>query len=106
MNQLSPILLVIISATLLILGDALAAKWGRNGGSALLLSLFVIPPIGYIFFGYLNASKGLAVSSGLVNVAILVGSILVGLFFFEEELSSRQWLGLCMAGVSIVLLNG
>ncbi len=40
----------------------------------------------------------------LNNIAIVVASTLVGILFFKERLSLKNWIGVCVALVSIVLI--
>ncbi|MBP9773124.1 MAG: hypothetical protein KBD00_00660 [Candidatus Peribacteraceae bacterium] len=95
----------IIGATgLFILSDALAANWAKNDSPVSIALLLALAPLGYIFFGYLNKIRSLSVSSGLVNMFLLIGTILVGVFIFNDSITVKQIIGLCFAFVAVFLL--
>jgi drug/metabolite transporter (DMT)-like permease len=47
----------------------------------------------------------LGIVGSLVNLIIVIGTVLVGVFYFQEVLTKTQLVGLFFAGVAIVLLN-
>jgi len=97
-------LLIIGSTAVFILCDSFAANWGKSNGKISLLLLFVLSPVGYILFGILNSTKSLSVSSGLVNMGLLVGTVLVGVFYFHDELTARQMAGLIFAVMAVIFM--
>lgn len=85
--------------------DTLAAHWGRNGSLFALIGIFLLGPIGYLFFGYLNTRVELAVAGGLVNALIVVFTALAGTFVFGEvNLTHLQVSGLVMIIVGSCLV--
>lgn len=66
--------------------DALSAHWGKNGSKASLIAFSLLSPVGYLLFGYLNRLQKLAVSGIVVNLAIAMGTVAVGLLLFHEQL--------------------
>ncbi len=77
-------ILIIGSALTFIFSDWLAANWGKNGSLLSLLLMCVVAPTGYVLFGLLNRYKSLSVSSGLVNVILIIGTVLIGVTFFDD----------------------
>lgn len=96
--------LVLFTTFLFILSDSLAANWGKNHSFTSLAFLFITAPIGYIFFGLINKQKTLAVSSGIVNVGLILGTILVSFSYFQESLSLKQIVGLTCAILAVYFL--
>lgn len=96
--------LILISASAFVLCDYLSANWGKNNSVVSLFIMFSIAPIAYVLFGILNRTKSLSVSSGLVNMLLLIGTILVGIFIFKDQLNIKQIIGLIFAITAIGLL--
>lgn len=96
---------VIGTATIFILCDAISAFWARTGNHMALAGICVLAPLGYYLFGILNKQISLSVSSGLVNVFLLTGAILFGVFIFHDHLTSKQIAGLFFATITIFLLS-
>lgn len=97
-------LLIISSAGMFILADSLAANWGKNGSITSILLMCVIAPLGYLLFGKLNSMQSLSVSSGLVNMILIVGTVIVGITIFQDEVTTRQWIGLCLAFLAVAFM--
>ncbi len=97
-------LLIFISAALFVYCDYLSTNWARFNSLYSIVGVFVLAPIGYILFGLLTRSKTVSVSSGLVNMFLLIGTILVGIFLFKDALSIKQEMGLVLAVIAIALL--
>ena len=105
---MSPLLtwaLVIGTASLFIISDSLSAHWGKTGNIYSIIIMIFIAPLGYLFFGILNKKMSLAASSVLVNLMIIAGGVLVGIFYFKEILTLKQIIGLLFGAVAIVLLS-
>lgn len=93
------------AAALFILCDSLAAHWGKTQSWVSLAIVLVLGPFAYILFGLLNESKSLAVSSGMVNIMLIIGTVLVSVFVFKESLTLREWIGLGFGVIALVLMN-
>ena len=85
--------------------DSLSANWGKTGDLKSIAIVCLLSPSTYLFFGFLNKQVKLGVAGSLVNLTIVIGTVLVGTFYFHEVLSRTQMLGLAFAGLAIVLLN-
>ena len=97
--------LVLTSAMVFILSDSLSAYWGKNGDFWSLASFVVIAPIGYLLFGILNRNTSLAVGSGLVNMVLIIGNVIVSLLYFSEKITLKESFGLLLAFLAIILLG-
>ena len=90
------------------LSDSVAAVWakGENKFSIYLLLIFLLSPFVFISFGLVTSRIGLAITSGVINSLLVLSTILVGLFFFNEwnKVSFLQYLGMFFALVGIVLM--
>jgi hypothetical protein len=96
--------LILLSAAIFVLSDTLSASWGKTGNRFSLIAMLITAPLGYIAFAILNKNTTLSVSSGLVNIFLLIGTICVGIFYFGDSLTIRQGAGLVFATVAVVLL--
>lgn len=95
---------VIACASVFIVCDSLSARWGHSGKDVIMHFVIPLAPLGYILFGVLNRQSSLSVNSGLVNSVIVISTICIGVFFFGDDLSFRQMMGLGMAVLAVVLL--
>lgn len=101
---MTKVLLIAVAASLFTMCDALAADWAKNGRTRSLLLVLALGPIAYLTFGYLAKKTPLALVGGYVNVAIVVGTTLVGVVLFGDALSTRQWCGIGLAIAGLVLM--
>lgn len=97
-------LAVLGTASVFILCDSLSAQWGKRGDKVALGLMIVISPLGYACFGWLNQSTTLSAASGMVNMFLLMGTVAVGVFYFNDELTYKQYVGLAFALIAIILL--
>lgn len=97
--------LVILSAVLFIFADSLSANWGKVGSMTSLVLMCIVGSAGYFAFGLLNQRVQLGIAGGLVNVMLVIGTVLVGWLYFGETLVLRQYVGLVISGIAILLLS-
>lgn len=97
-------LLILTSTLLFILCDTLAANWSKNNNNLSIVALAFLAPVGYIFFGLINKDRTLATSSGIVNMGLLIGTVLMSIFFFREGMTSSQMVGLIFAILAVYFL--
>lgn len=97
-------MLIIICAAAFILCDTLSAHWGRTNNQASLVTMSILAPIGYIVFGQTNRNSNLAVSSGMVNMMLIIGTIMISIFYFKDVLTIRQTFGLGFAITAVGLM--
>jgi drug/metabolite transporter (DMT)-like permease len=104
-ETIKPLIYTVLSAALFILCDSAAAHWGKSLSTRALVITIILSPLGYLFFGMLNASKSLASSSGIVNLLILLGNLAVSILLFHEVISLKQVCGVVLAVIAIFLLT-
>jgi drug/metabolite transporter (DMT)-like permease len=97
--------LAFLTAGIFILCDGISARWGKQGGIALLAILCVLASLGFVLFGVLNRSETLSTSSALVNPTIAIGTILVGVLLFQDPIGPRQLVGFLLAVGAVGLLS-
>jgi drug/metabolite transporter (DMT)-like permease len=100
------LLLTVLAAAAFVACDGLAAHWGKTGNRLSFVAFCILSPMGYLLFGYLNRFQKLAVAGIVVNLAIAIGTVAVGLILFHEHLSRRETLGLILGLVSIYVIGG
>ncbi|WP_354634878.1 hypothetical protein [Planktothricoides raciborskii] len=97
--------LVLFCGGLFTFCDSLSANWGKTGDWKSMAVVCLLSPTTYLIFGILNQKIDLGIAGSLVNLLIMIGTVLVGIFYFHEVLTSTQLLGLFLACLAIVLLN-
>lgn len=97
--------LVLFCGAIFTLCDSLSANWGKTGNWQSMAIVIVLAPFTYLLFGLLNQKVQLGIAGSLVNLIIVVGTVLVGTFYFQEAMTFRQLIGLAFAVIAIVLLN-
>jgi drug/metabolite transporter (DMT)-like permease len=98
-------LLTLGSSGFFILCDALSANWAKRSHLSSLAVVVVLSPIAYLLFGLLASRLNLAIAGSLVNLMIMIGAVLVGVFHFKEHVTGLQWAGIALGAVAIVLLS-
>ena len=96
--------LLVACASLFVVCDALAAHWGKNGSTTSLIVVIFLAPFSYILFGFVNKKYPLAIASAWIMLALCITTVLVGYFFFNDQLTTRQFIGLGMALVASGLM--
>ncbi len=105
MQQMFIWALVFFCGGVFTLCDSLSANWGKTGDWKSIVFVCILSPITYLVFGLLNQKIDLGVAGSLVNLIIVIGTVLVGMFYFQEVLTTTQFLGLFLACCAIVLLS-
>ncbi len=103
-TPLSRLAAIIVCSALFVICDALAANWGKNNSSASLVAVIVLAPFTYAMFGYLNQRYALSILSAWVVLGLCVSTVFIGIFYFHDEISTRQGIGLGLAVAAISLL--
>ena len=97
--------LVLLTSLIFVISDSLSAYWGKTGSLFSMLVVLVTAPIGYTFFAFLNKRISLGISSGLVNLLMVAGNVIIGLLLFREHLNLKQIVGLTLACISILMMS-
>ena len=104
---LSPWFAVLACATLSTLADTLGTVWWEQKRTLILWAVLGISPLVFLAFGYVGSQFGLAKASSLTNTLVVIGPILVGIFFRGEfrQLRPLEMAGIALAVAGIVLLT-
>ena len=99
------IFLATAAVGMFVLANSLAVHYGETRRLAILTLCGVTATVAYVFFALLGAHKGLAATSAVVDVSIVVGSVLVGVALRGERLAIIQIMGvvLGLAATSMIL---
>ncbi len=104
-SQLKHRILILVCSMMFVLVESLSAYWGVTGNKIALLLIFLLGPTAYILFAFITRKNGLAASSIIVNLCIMLGGVLIGLFFYQELITLQQVLGILFAFVAIFLIS-
>jgi drug/metabolite transporter (DMT)-like permease len=91
-----PFLLIVGAVVLFIVANSLAVRFGETRRYAVLAACGITATIAFALFGQLGAKKGLAATSAVVDILIVVGSVLCGVLTRGERLSPFQILGVIL----------
>jgi multidrug transporter EmrE-like cation transporter len=98
-------LLVLACTGLFIVCDGLSAHWGKTDNRPSLLGFIALAPFSYGLFAVINRHVDLAIAGALVNTLIVVGTTLLGVLVFKEELTMLQYAGIALALGAVTLLS-
>ena len=102
-------MLIAGNVALALTANAVATIWaGRDGRDwGLLAVMVVISPVIFLSFGMVSARLGLAIGSALIDSALTICSILLGLILFGgwRDISALQYGGIGLAVAGIVLMQ-
>ena len=109
MSKLQTWLYVGVAVLIALLANSISAIWAskENKFSLWLLLLILISPLVFITFGLVTSKLGVVVSSGTIDSLLTIGTILIGLFLFNEwsSISMYQYAGIVFALIGIVLMQ-
>ena len=109
MSPLTLWAVIIGNIALALTANALSTIWASRAGPGwpLLGVLLVISPLIFISFGLVSARLGLAVGSAVIDSALTISSIILGLILFGgwREVSMMQYSGISLAVVGIILMQ-
>lgn len=93
---------LVFSALFIALGDFSSKLWADNPKTSLLI-LTVILYLGssLLWLPALLKRNELAILGTAWSLLTILGTVLIGVLFFDEELSSKNWLGVALACISV-----
>jgi drug/metabolite transporter (DMT)-like permease len=91
-----PYFLLVGAVVLFIAANSLAVYFGETRRYAVLAFCGITATIAFALFGQLGAKKGLAATSAVVDILIVVGSVLCGVLMRGERLSPLQIVGIVL----------
>lgn len=99
------ILLLAPAVTLEVFADIFFKLWANNNRSLLLAVGIILYALGTLAWAYSLKFEQLSKAITLFTVVNLVAVILVGVFFFKENLNATSTLGIILGIISVVLLS-
>lgn len=99
------VLLTVGVAGLFVLANALTLKSLEPGMSWLMIVVSVISVAAFFAFRFMCDAYGLAIAAGFVDSLIVFLSVVIAVFIFEEQLATRQYVGLVVLLVGLFLLR-
>jgi hypothetical protein len=101
---------IILAVSVAAITNSVAALWAQNMNSFYFPLLLVLSPLVFITFGIVTISKGLSITSGVIDTLLVVTTVLIGLFFFGEwkKVTTIQVVGMSLAcsGIFLMLKGG
>lgn len=99
------IVLLLISACFVALGDFFAKSWSINQKNLFYLLSFFSYGVVAIFYLPTLLKESLVVTTVIYSIFIILVSIFVGMIIFGETLSSAKLAGVALGIISLVILN-
>lgn len=100
---------VIGAVSVAVLANSISAIWASKESkfTIWLLPLIIISPIVFITFGLVTSKLGLTISAGTIDSLLVISTILVGLFLFNEwnTMSPYQYVGISLAVAGIIFMQ-
>ena len=97
--------LIFIAVILETIGDVILKKWAIESRNILLLSGLVLYLIGSIFWTISLKYELLSKSISIFIIFNLVTIVLVGIFYFKENLSLINKIGIIIGILSVILME-
>ena len=98
--------LVVCDAALFVLSDIIAILWAKRMEWQLLAVTFVLAGMGYALFAIVYCiERSLSVTTTVVSIVAMLGSVVVGVCFFGDAFTPRHALGIVAALVAVWLLH-
>lgn len=97
--------LIAAAVTLEVAGDVLFKQWSRTERTALLLFGLGVYFAGSVFWAFSLRQERLARAITVFTVANLAAAVLVGAYFFREELTLTNRVGIALAFLSVLLME-
>ncbi len=108
MTKLYSLIFITLSSLLSISGDTLLVAASKNHKSMFTQPLFWAGVVLYFFVAVvwvvIYRTQKFAVANALYSLILLISTPLIGTFFFKEQLVTRQYVGLVLAGIAMFLL--
>lgn len=97
--------LIALAVTLEVVGDVFFKKWSIDGKNILLYIGLLIYFIGTIFWAISLKYEYLSKAISIFTVLNLVIIVLVGIFYFKEDLSLINKIGIGLGILSVILIE-
>jgi|SRR3989344_3119807 len=104
-HKLPVIVLIIISASSVVMGDYFAKSWSMSQRTWLFIFAILAYMGSSIFYIPTLLREGLIITSLLWTVISTLGFILIGLVLFKEHLTFGQWIGVAFGITALVILS-
>lgn len=98
------LLLTAGAVVMFVIANSLAASYGDTKRWQTLAICAVAATLAYVFFGKLSALQGLGLTSAVVDVLIVLGSVAVGALLRGERLTTMQTVGIVLGTIATVFL--
>ena len=100
-----PLFILIVGGAILTLGDIAAKQWMKTRKKF----LYALTLLTYIFgLNFLVISykfKDIAVASITIEICNIIILSLVSIYLYREKLTGRQWLGIMVGFIALILLE-
>jgi drug/metabolite transporter (DMT)-like permease len=97
--------LLAINLVFATVSDTAAKMWAMNYGSKWLFIALVISLGAFVTFSMVIREGGLAVGSTIALLLTIMTTVFIGSYFFKENVSFGQWIGIGLGLFSILLIS-
>ncbi len=86
--------------------DVFAKYWGITNNQNWLYAGLAINLLTVFFYMYSIRLGGLAITTSVILLITIAISVVLGFFFFHEQVSTSQWVGIGVGFLAIILISG
>ena len=97
--------LLIPSAICVCLGDYLGKLWSISSSKATFVYAMLFYSMGGMLFILSLKHTGLVIANMLWTCSTMIGFLFIGLYLFNESLTTLQTIGIAFGAISILLLS-
>lgn len=98
-------LLAAITGILTTLGNVYAKEWAVKSGVGLFAMTLAFYLAGSVVFPFSLKFGSLTILNTLASVVTILATVLIGLLYYREHITTVQALGLFLGGIALILLS-
>ncbi len=99
------LLLVLIGGLILTIGDIVFKKWAITGNWPTFFFGLFIWTIGLVFLAFSFKYKNIAIASLIFSLSNVILLTLISYFYFNESITTLQFIGIILGITAVVLLE-
>lgn len=97
-------LLALGSVALFVIANRLAQHFGETRRLGILLVCGITATIAFALFGQVSAAKGLAATSAVIDILIVIGSVAWAVLLRAEKLTMVQTIGIVLGIMATLMI--
>jgi drug/metabolite transporter (DMT)-like permease len=98
---------VLVAAGIAIATNYISSRWfsGELRLNSTFFLLMILSPLVFLTYGFVTTRFGLAVTAGIIDSLMVIGTVAIGVVFLRESLSIAQYIGVGFSILGVVLMT-